>query len=201
MGEMKFLGPSDRVQSYKYLLAKNAHNWYIHLTDEAAIVIISIAFLRSKELSIRENIEALLEMTLPKKSASEAGSYLMSECGICYTFALKSLAATISSDDSRGSSNEAGVPFSTVKSFFILQLFFKKKCFPQKISNVHSNRRRNCCKCLRKHVAIRAAVVSTTARASPAGCKQCHPPEYPSELSSAPAPTASRRSQCAGVNR
>jgi E3 ubiquitin-protein ligase FANCL len=69
---MQFYGPPARATHFRVAVGKNLHRW-------------------SKDRSVRENLEAMLEQPLPSKHASTeagAGAALCEECGICYSYAL-----------------------------------------------------------------------------------------------------------------
>jgi E3 ubiquitin-protein ligase FANCL len=75
--EMKFFGPPARTNVFRTLVGQNIHNWVA-------------------DASIRENLENVLGMSLPRKegkadgqsSSRSSSEPLVEECGICYTYAV-----------------------------------------------------------------------------------------------------------------
>ena len=70
---MQFFGPPARATHFRVAVGRNLHRW-------------------SKDRSVRENLEAMLEQSLPNRhapaDAGGAGAALCEECGICYSYAL-----------------------------------------------------------------------------------------------------------------
>ena len=100
---MKFFGSADKTNAFRTMLSSERHKW-------------------SLDKLVRENLEAIFQISFPTKPSADAvmNAGIELECGICYTYSVKdtsaAAAATAAATTGGGGRGSSSMMTSTIRT-------------------------------------------------------------------------------------